>query len=92
LITAGRGSEIGPLMDANFDLRARLCQISAGNQRLVNTGRNLGAHVKFCGSGGAVVGLYDGDPERLERLRNAYSEFGAGFIVPVIDEPRTEPE
>jgi glucuronokinase len=69
-------------MDANFDLRARLIRISPGNQRLVETGRKLDAHVKFCGSGGAVVGLYDGDPERLERLRAAYHAFGAQLVVP----------
>lgn len=82
LIRAGRGTEIGPLMDANFDLRARLIRISPGNQRLVETGRKLDAHVKFCGSGGAVVGLYDGDPERLDRLRTAYRAFGAHLVVP----------
>ena len=83
-LLAGRGREIGPLMDANFDLRARLIQISAGNRRLVETGRGLGAAVNFAGSGGAVVGCYDGDPERLRRLGEAYAEMGAKLIVPQI--------
>ncbi len=87
LIVAGRGEEIGPLLDANFDLRARLVQVSGGNFRLVKTGRDCGAHVKFCGSGGAVIGQYDGDPERLERIRLAYEAFGAHVIQPVISEP-----
>jgi glucuronokinase len=84
LILAGRGAEIGPLMDANFDLRARLLTISPGNRRLVETGRTLGASVKFAGSGGAVVGCYDGDPERLERLAAAYAAIGAKLIAPEI--------
>jgi glucuronokinase len=84
LIVAGRGREIGPLLDANFDLRASLIPISAGNRRLVETGRALGAYTKFAGSGGAVVGCYDGDPERLSRLRAAYAEMGATLIVPEI--------
>ena len=84
LIVAGRGAEIGPLMDANFDLRAKICPISEGNRELVRIGRSLGASVKFAGSGGAVIGAYDGDPARLERLKNAYAEFGADMIAPTI--------
>ncbi|HSB80605.1 MAG TPA: GHMP kinase [Candidatus Methylomirabilis sp.] len=83
-LLAGRGREIGPLMDANFDLRASLLHISPGNRRLVETGRRLGAAVKFAGSGGAVVGCHDGDPERLERLAAAYAGMGAKLIVPQI--------
>ncbi|ARA93280.1 GHMP kinase [Rhodothermaceae bacterium RA] len=86
LIVAGRGDEIGPLMDANFDLRARITQISPRNQKLIDIGRQCGTHVKFAGSGGAVIGVYDGDPERLRVLENAYAEFGARVIVPQIDE------
>jgi glucuronokinase len=84
LILAGRGREIGPLMDANFDLRASLIHISAGNRALVETGRKLGAAVNFAGSGGAVVGSYDGDPERLRRLSTAYAALGATLIAPKI--------
>lgn len=84
LIIADRGAQIAPLMDANFDLRARLCPISAGNRRLVETGRRLGAAVKFAGSGGAVIGAYDGDPDRLHNLRRAYADFGAHLIIPEV--------
>jgi len=84
LIVAGRGREIGPLVNENFDLRASLIKISPGNFQLIATGRTLGAATNFAGSGGAIIGLYDGDPERLERLRAAYAEFGATVIVPQI--------
>jgi glucuronokinase len=84
LIRTGRGREIGPLMDENFDLRAALIHISPGNRQLVATGRALGAAVNFAGSGGAVVGMYDGDPKRLQRLSDAYAEMGAKLIVPQI--------
>jgi glucuronokinase len=84
LIVAGRGREIGPLMNANFDLRASLIAISPGNRMLVETGRKLGAAVKFAGSGGAVVGCYDGDPERLRQLTRAYEGLGAKLIVPQV--------
>lgn len=84
LIAAGRGCAIGPLMDANFDLRASLVHISEGNRRLVQIGRQLGAAVKFAGSGGAVIGCYDGDPARLARLKQEYADFGATLVVPEI--------
>lgn len=84
LIDVGRGGEIGPLMDANFDLRATLCKISDGNRQLVQTGRDLGAAVKFAGSGGTVIGTYDGDPDRLKRIRDAYAELDVKVVVPQV--------
>lgn len=88
LIVAGRGAQIAPLMNENFDLRARLIKITPGNHQMVRVGRELGAAVKFAGSGGAVIGCYDGDPRTLERLENAYRQMGAKLVVPEI-EPRT---
>lgn len=85
LIAAGKGSEIGPLMNENFALRSRLVKISEGNRRLVETGRRFGAATKFAGSGGAIIGTYDGDPERLELMRSAYEAFGATLFVPTIE-------
>lgn len=82
LIVAGKGEQIGPLMDANFDLRASIMQISEGNHQLVAAGRKCGAAVKFAGSGGAVVGCYDGDPDRLARLQQAYRDIDADLVVP----------
>jgi len=84
LIVAGKGDQIGPLLDANFDLRGRLCQISQGNRQLVEIGRRLGAAVKFAGSGGAVIGLYDGDEARLKAIADAYAQVGARVFVPDI--------
>ncbi len=84
LILAGRGEAIGELMDANFELRAQLCTISEGNRMLMDTGRDLGASVKFAGSGGAVIGVYDGDPRILKRLKDAYEAKGASLFVPTI--------
>ena len=77
-------------MDANFDLRASICQISEGNHKLIEKGRKLGAHVKFAGSGGAIVGVYDGDPGRLEKLADSYAAMGAALLVPAIESRLTE--
>ena len=84
LIVAGEGNKIGPLMDANFDLRASIMQISEGNRQLVAAARKLGASAKFAGSGGAIVGTYDGDAKTLEKLRQAYAELDAELVVPKV--------
>jgi glucuronokinase len=84
LIAARRGEKIGPLMNANFAIRDRLGLVSDANRRMVAIGRDLGAAVKFAGSGGAVVGAFDGDPDLLRRLRDAYADFGATLITPEI--------
>jgi glucuronokinase len=82
LIVEGRGAAIGPLMNEAFDLRHSLIRISPGNLELVETGRRLGAFTQFAGSGGAIIGCYDGDPARLRRLRRAYELIEAKFFVP----------
>lgn len=84
LIVAGKGAEIAPLMNANFELRKSLIHISDGNQKLIDTARKHGASSKFAGSGGAIIGTYDGDPDRLERMRQDYAAFGAKLIEPKI--------
>lgn len=87
LISSGRGPEIGPLMNQAFDLRASLISISPGNLELIRRGRELGAYTQFAGSGGAIVGVYDGDPDRLARLRQSYAEMGAQLFMPEIHPP-----
>ena len=47
---------LGELIDANFDLRARIYQIDQGNLEMVHAARKAGASANFAGSGGAVVG------------------------------------
>lgn len=71
------------LINQNFDTRASLYHISDRNWQLVNTARNLGACAKFCGSGGAVVGMYHND-DMLNELNIAYSAIGANLIVPTL--------
>ncbi len=63
---------LGELMNANFDRRARICRLSEGNLRLVETARAVGASAKFSGSGGAIVGICE-DDALFERLREAFA-------------------
>ena len=80
----GRPTDIGPLMDENFDLRARIYRISDANHEMVRIGRENGAFVKFSGSGGAVVGVYP-DESTFERIEQAYRDAGLKTFKPRIE-------
>ncbi len=84
LIAAGKGNQIGPLMDENFDLRLKVMKVHQGNVKMVDIARRHGASAKLAGSGGAIVGTYDGDPERFQQLKQAYGEVGAEVFQPTI--------
>jgi glucuronokinase len=49
------------LINANFDLRTTLYQISEGNLEMIHAARHAGAAANFAGSGGAIVGTYRDD-------------------------------
>lgn len=81
LLVAGRGAEIGPIMNENFDLRRTLFRLSADNIDLVERARSVGASAKFAGSGGAVVGTYE-DDAMYQNLLRAYEGTGTAVIKP----------
>jgi glucuronokinase len=82
-IQADRGAEIGLLLDRNFELRAKIYPISAGNRELVERAQREGAHVHFAGSGGAVVGVCR-DGAMFDRLAHSYARMGARILRPII--------
>lgn len=69
------------LIDANFDLRAKLYKISPGNLEMVQAARKAGASSNFAGSGGAIVGLYP-DPAAYQRLTDDMRAIGVAVIQP----------
>lgn len=83
LLLAGRGDEIGPLMDANFDLRRTLFKLDPKNVDMVERARAVGAHAKFSGSGGAIVGTYE-DDAMYARLEETFREAGIAVFKPTI--------
>jgi glucuronokinase len=83
LLVAGKGSEIGPLINRNFDLRKSIYQISAGNLKMVETARSIGASAKFTGSGGAIVGIYESE-EMFKTLCEKLVLLGVDVIKPQI--------
>ena len=83
LLVAGRGHEIGPLLNENFDLRRRLYRISPGNLEMVEAARDCGASAKFTGSGGAIVGTYENEA-MFQRLKAALEPQQVAVIRPQI--------
>ena len=78
----------GELMDMNFDLRRRIYgdkAIGERNLQMIGIARCLGASVKFPGSGGAVVGMYQGE-EHYRRLEMAYLSQGYSFARASIED------
>lgn len=71
------------LIDANFDLRARLCKISKGNLQMIETARRAGASANFAGSGGAIVGTYE-DDAMYQNLEEAMKSIDVGVIRPQV--------
>lgn len=67
------------LIDANFDLRESICDLSASHAAMVARARAAGATAKYCGSGGAIIGTFDSD-EMLGRIRTNLPE--CEIIVP----------
>lgn len=85
LIVAGRGREIGPLMDSNFDRRCSIFKMDVHNMAMVNQARSVGAHAKLTGSGGAIVGVYE-EEAMYDRLVDAMAEVEAIVIKPQLEE------
>lgn len=71
------------LINRNFDLRASIYQISKKNIDLIECARYFKASSKFCGSGGAIVGIYDND-EQFNNMEKAFKKLNASIVKPII--------
>jgi glucuronokinase len=71
------------LIDANFDLRTQLYQISEGNLEMIRTARQVGAAANFAGSGGAIVGTYR-DDQMYTDLEQAMRKLDVAIIRPIV--------
>lgn len=83
LIVQGRGKDIGPLLDRNFDRRRSIYDISQANIDMVERARAAGANCKFAGSGGAIVGVYP-DEATFDRIMEAFAGSDTEVIKPQI--------
>lgn len=75
---------LGKLIDANFDLRAKIYTISAGNLEMIQTARAVGATSNFSGSGGAVTGTF-ADDRMFRKLEDSYAPLGIKVIRPKVN-------
>ncbi len=67
------------LLAENMRLRRRLAPISPHQLELVEVAQECNAGATFAGSGGAVVGVYDGD-EHLEQVRSSMAAIDAEVV------------
>ena len=82
-LLAGDRKRLHELINANFDLRAKIYKIDQGNLEMIQLARSTGASANFAGSGGAIVGLYDGE-EMYSRLVSTLGKAGIRVVKPKI--------
>jgi glucuronokinase len=81
-VAAGDRSELGRLMRANVEARARILPLDPRHLRMVELSDSLGAPANYTGSGGAIVGLV---PEAgIGPVREALAAEGCGVVYPAI--------
>ncbi len=85
LLEAGRGDEIGPWLDRNFDRRRSIYPIDPRMLDMVERARRTGASAKFAGSGGAIVGVYE-DEAMYRRIEEAFRDTSAVVFKPQVAE------
>ncbi len=79
----GDVAALGKLIDANFDLRASIYNISKGNLEMIQTARAVGATSNFSGSGGAVTGTFE-DDRMFAKLEEVYAPLGIKVLRPKV--------
>jgi glucuronokinase len=82
-LLAGDRDALGKLIDANFDLRAKIYNVGKGNVEMIEAARSVGATSNFSGSGGAVTGTYR-DETMFRELESTYAPLGIRVIRPKV--------
>ena len=70
-------------INANFDLRDSLANLNPDQVALIELARKSGASAKFCGSGGAIIGMYK-DEKMLKRLKSSFKKNNVNILLPKI--------
>lgn len=83
-ILDGNHDQLARLINKNFDLRAKIFNISDSNHELIKAARKCGASAKFTGSGGSIIGTYKND-ETLRCLIINMQKLNARVIKPFIN-------
>ncbi len=71
------------LINENFDTRRSIYRLPDWQVQMVETARQCGASAKFAGSGGTIIGTYEGK-RMLDRLGTELAGIGSKVILPQI--------
>ena len=82
-LLSGDYAKLNQLINANFDLRAKIYNVGEGNLQMIQTARGVGASSNFAGSGGAVAGCYE-DERMYGKLVESMSRIGVAVVKPKI--------
>jgi glucuronokinase len=82
-LLSGGFTRLHQLINENFDLRSRIYGISPGNLEMIQLARDVGASSNFAGSGGAIVGSYEGEA-MYEQLSERMKAIGVAVVKPII--------
>lgn len=82
-LMAGDFDTMNDCINTNFDIRNTLTSLHPDQVKLVELARKSGASAKFCGSGGAIIGMYK-DEKVLSRLRKDLNKSGVNILLPNI--------
>jgi glucuronokinase len=75
--------QLSELIDENFNTRRGIYNLAAWQIQMVEVARQCGASAKFAGSGGAIIGTYQGE-EMYNELCAKLSAIGSSVIKPEI--------
>src|SRR5262245_24978749 len=70
----------------NFVPRRTIYRLPACQVDMVETARACGASAKFAGSGGAIVGTYEGE-SMFDRVRDRLAAIGSRAVQPTVSDP-----
>jgi glucuronokinase len=82
-LIAGDMAALPQLIDANFDTRRSIYNLPRWQIEMVEAARRTGASAKFAGSGGAIVGTFQGTA-MFEMLRAGLAALGCQVIKPQV--------
>lgn len=84
-LMSGDWDALGRVMNDNFDLRQTIMNVTPENHRMIEAARSTGACAKFCGSGGAICGLYR-DGRHYQQIVDALGAIRCSVLRPMIFE------
>jgi glucuronokinase len=76
---------LSALINENFDTRRSIYQLPPWQVKMIDVARDCGASAKFAGSGGAIIGLYQGQA-MFNEIRESMAAIGAITIKPIVTE------